>query len=381
MNRIVRADDVRTLAAWAELSHQRGFYASPPWLNYAQGMCHATHRYRVFLRGDRPVAALSSHFCTQERSPGYLPTITTPQAPCVGQVVTLGGLRGYLSEVLRATDTPGDGERALGDLMRDALEEQPERPHWWWPYLTDADLGAAVRAARHAFGRPLGVHLIGMDCATDLQGEELNDHIASLQPTQRRTNFRAERKRFAAAGLQVRPVLLHDSLHRLGPLLANVQQKYGQTQTAEEMTAALARHAALMGEHAAVFGVFESDDLLAFSLCYGWGDMLTVRAVGFDYARLKGLDEYALVAIHAPLEHSYRQGLRHLHLGMDCYEAKVRRGIPMRPLWALSSWEGASSQAIAAKARELAGELPHREATLFVEHVQDSLCNVDPPLI
>jgi hypothetical protein len=55
--------------------------------------------------------------------------------------------------------------------------------------------------------------------------------------------------------------------------------------------------------------------------------------VGFDYAALPGAYEYFTVAFYEPIRYAYAHGLRRIHLGRESYQAKVRRGARLRPLW------------------------------------------------
>ena len=192
-------------------------------------------------------------------------------------------------------------------------------------------------AAAGRLGIRPGVHLLGADCVIDLAGHTIDDHVAALSTRQRRTNFRREVRRFADSGLVIRLVSLAEHSDRLGPLLAAVQGKYGHRAAPEEFSARLRRQAELLGSRAVVFACFDGADIVGFALAYQWGGELALRVVGFDYERLPGADEYAQLAVHAPLRYCYQRGFRRLHLGTESYQAKCRRGARARPLWAVTS--------------------------------------------
>lgn len=358
------------LAGWAALA--RHHYSSPHWLRFSDTLGTPDSRYWLTSRDGRPVAALSSHLVSGPESPDYTPSAMTVTPHGDAPTLTFGGRKGFLSDVL--TDPCLSREAAIAELARlmtaavDAAPEANER--WWWPYLPSADAGLVHAAARRAFGDEAGVHLIAADSTIAIHGASVDDHVAALPVAQRRTNFRREARRFAEAGLSLRRIPLAQWYEQLGPQLANVQQKYGQPQTAAQMTDVLSRHVALMADHAVVFGCFAQERLLGFSLCYRWGRNLTVRAVGFDYEHLVGADEYGMVAVHAPLAHCYESGIDQLHLGMDSYLAKIRRGAVPRPLWAVTAWPGPPADVTEARVAALISDFPEHEIPPFRAEVR-----------
>jgi hypothetical protein len=134
--------------------------------------------------------------------------------------------------------------------------------------------------------------------------------------------------------------------------------------------ARLRRQAELLGSRAVVFACFDGDDIVGFALAYQWGGELALRVVGFDYERLPGADEYAQLAVHAPMRFCYQRGFRRLHLGTESYQAKCRRGARARPLWAVTS--SPNPAAITREVRRIAAALPAHEAAAFTNQAQQA---------
>jgi hypothetical protein len=361
---------------WDELALGRCFYASADWLRFADTDRVARSRYLGVSAGGRTVAALSSHWAPEELDPDYVAARALRPltgASSVDAVVrTLGGRRGFLSGALIARDLDRMAAvEHLAALIRHAMGA--EDAAWWWPYLVSSDAEIVLGAARRLDTTAgASVHLLGADCVIDVVGTTIDDHVAALPTRQRRTNFRREEKRFADSRLELREVSLLEHWARLAPLLAAVQKKYGHRQSTDVVCSRLRSQGEHLAARSVVFACFDRDSIVAFALAYRWGDELTVRAVGFDYARLPGADEYAHVAIHAPLGYCYRHGLRRLHLGTESYEAKCRRGARPRPLWAVTSLAGPDPDFLPATARRLAASMPAHESGTFVARVERS---------
>jgi hypothetical protein len=380
--RCCRLFDVATpheVSGWDGLASGRSFYVASEWLRFADTDRVARSRYLGLSVGGRLVAALSSHRATDEVDAAYVAerTLELPSGtPSIdGGVLTLGGRRGFLSGALVAPDIDRSAAAGhLAELIRHAASTARGRgAAWWWPYLVSSDVGVVV-AAGHRLGGTAGpgVHLVGADCVIDVVGTTVDDHVAALPARQRRTNFRREEQRFIDSGLAIRQVDLREYWPRLGPLLAAVQQKYGHQQSADEMSARLRRQGEHLAARAVVFACFDGETVVGFALAYRWGDELALRVVGFDYERLVGADEYAQLAVHAPLRYCYEHGLRRLHLGTGSYEAKCRRGARVRPLWSVTSLPGPDPDSLTRTVRRIAASLPAHESASFTAQVEQS---------
>jgi len=359
---------------WDELARNRSFYVAADWLRFADTDRMAHSRYLGLRLAGRLVVAVSSHWAPEEVDAGYIAARAlelpagTPAAD--DGVLTLGGRRGFLSGVLVA---PGVEQAAAAEHLAELIRHTTGTT-WWWPYLVSADVDIVLAAARRLGGDVgPGVHLVGADCVIDVVGGSIDDHVAALATRQRRTNFRREQRRFAESGLTVRQVGLSEFWPQLGPLLAAVQQKYGHPQSAEEMTARLRRQVQYLGSRAVVFACFDGGVIVGFALAYEWGGELVLRAVGFDYERLPGADEYAQLAVHAPLRYCYEHGLRRLQLGTASYAAKYRRGARPRPLWAVTSMPGSDAGTLGRRVRRFTASMPGHESESFATQVEQSV--------
>jgi hypothetical protein len=77
----------------------------------------------------------------------------------------------------------------------------------------------------------------------------------------------------------------------------------------------------------------ENGRLDGFALMYQWRNSLYARVVGFDYPRLRAAFEYFNLVFYRPMIHMAECGINRLHLGIEAWEAKVRRGAVVHPLY------------------------------------------------
>jgi uncharacterized protein len=338
MSEIQYANDPTRLPDWQELAQGRPFYSGARWLSFADTDRLARSHY-LAVPG---TAALSAHWTPEEVNGGYLPSRLLPGVG-EGPELTLGGRRGYLSAPL--TGGGAGAEKSLASLVHAALEREPQaNGRWWWPYLTGQDAAHVLRATHGTWAA--GVHLVSADCVLDVPQGGLEEYLAALPSTQRRTHVRREIHRYGSSGLRTVRDRLAPWAGALGALLSNVQRKYGHDHSPEQMADLLRRQAQHLDADSVVFLALDPDAPdrpVGFSLAYRHGPELAVRVVGFDYERLRGADEYAELTVHAPVRYCQQNGLRRLHLGKGSYQAKCRRGAQVRPLWAVSALGGAGT--------------------------------------
>ncbi|MBL1118663.1 GNAT family N-acetyltransferase [Streptomyces sp. 110] len=364
------ADTPGELPTWQRLAADASLYCGTDWLEFSDTDHIARARYFTAHTptGD-PSAGLIAHWSPQENNERYVPERVLP-TPLADKALIIGGRRGYLSGPLLAPglSVAGQGD-ALDTLLEAATAWCPQAEgRWWWPYLT-TDSATTVRAALTAAGRgPVAAQLLSADCVIAVPEGGLDAHIAALPTKQRRTNARRELRAFAESGLCIVRTTLAGHADALGPLLANVQQRYGHDHSAEQMTSLLRRQAEHLQDASVVFLCLAPGDNrpVGFCLAYRHGRELAVRLVGFDYDRLPGAAEYAHLAVYEPVRYCQENGLERVELGMESFEAKCRRGAAVRPLWALHPVGGAPDpEAQAARRDTVAAALPAREGARF----------------
>ncbi|ANP53486.1 hypothetical protein J2Z21_007697 [Streptomyces griseochromogenes] len=363
---------------WENLTGTAPFYLGAAWLRFIDSAGGAEPRYRVLVRDRHPVAALAAHWNPDESHPDYRAQEVLAEAG--PPRLTLGGRRGYRSGLLHAPGAGPDSVTAdLAELLADAVEDEPRAEgRWWWPFLTTDESDLVLAAARRA--RPsasLQLRLVGADCVMDVVGDGVDDFVAALPAKQRRTNFRREQRRYADSGLRSRRLRLSQVWEEAAELHAQVQRKYGHDTSVEHLRGFLRRLADQLDDLSVVFAAYDGDRMIGFTLCFAIGGELTVRLNGLDYAHLADADEYAQLTVHEPLRYCYENGLRRLHLGMDSYDAKCRRGARVRPLWAVVGEDPAADTTSRRRLDELAAAMPEREAELLVAEVTARLTAPD----
>lgn len=340
--------------AWGPIARTAGFYSSAAWLRFSDSDGVATASYLTAAIGQDVRALLPAYWSPNENNPWY-------QSPASDSLI-LGGRRGYLSTPLIATSADAP---LLGELVSFAMERAPQvAGRWWWPYLLGDD--AQLVASVFGFGED-HISLSGADAVIDVPPGGVAEHIDRLTSKQRRTNARREMRRIEESGLYIDEAPLGDQAVVLGPLLAQVQQRYGHDHGPEQMTALLERQADYLQDASIVFRCRRQSDnaIVGFSLAYRHGDELAIRVVGFDYAAVENTGAYASLSVYAPVEYCVRNNLSTLHLGMESLDAKSRRGARIRPLW-----EVGTHRYPAARRMELAASIgdqlptPEREAFL-----------------
>lgn len=359
MSVLTTSDSPRALEAWDALAGRGSFYDSAAWQAFSDSDRVSRPRYVAATDADgSPLAVLSVHHSPRENNARYRPP--TPDT------VLLGGRRGHLSSLLRAPAAPLELVRPMLDRACDDLGLDPA--HWWWPYLVGDD-ALAVATALDAPGPPA---LLGADCLVEVPEGGLDAHVAALSSRQRRTNTRRELRAFAESGLRIERGPLAGDLDRLGALLSQVQRRYGHDHGPELMEDLLARQAEHLGERAVVHRCLDADGtVVGFSLAYRHGDELALRVVGFDYQRSAQVGEYAHLSIYAPLQLCAEQGLRRLHLGMESFEAKLRRGAVARPLWSVGSVVTGGGETLDDTVARVTRDFPRAEAESFTRAVDE----------
>ncbi|MCI3934997.1 GNAT family N-acetyltransferase [Streptomyces sp. AN091965] len=340
-------------AEWARLGRGRSLYVSRPYLAYAE-RCHQDEAAYVVCRAQgRVVAALPAYDCAwpdaeldaydyQDQYGGLSALAGVDRA--LWYPGMLGGTRsGYVTDPLLdpALGEPRQRE-ATRRLLRGFRELAAARGARSAAllYLT-SDAARTVSAslteeeARDDERAPLLLSPFGVDTWLPVEFATFEDYVRHLS-SKRRHAVRREIAAFRAQDRRVEVIRLGECHEALGPLLANVQRKYGHQSTAARMTDLLDQYTRVLDDESRVFLCRGPDgDLLGYALYFAWEGVLYARNVGFDYERLSGDDgTYFNLLFYEPIAFAIRHGYRAVHFGMGS-RAKAARGALIRPLWSL----------------------------------------------
>ena len=72
-----------------------------------------------------------------------------------------------------------------------------------------------------------------------------------------------------------------------------------------------------------------------------------------------------MLAIYEPVAFAIEENLETIYLGMESFEAKVRRGARMETLWTVSP-----EALVPADVSRILGELPNREALMLTQSIK-----------
>jgi predicted N-acyltransferase len=318
-------------SVWDALTGADSLYLSHRWLSAVEREPGADADLLLATEAGGLLGALPVYAVTAEANDDYR-RVTALGGAGQGHHLVTGTRRAYVNDFL--LDPELSTER--GDEVLDALLSAAQR------YATERGragicllylrTGAAARLRRlRGDACPLLV-----DIETDLArpGERFEDYLAAVGG-RRAYAVRKEMRRFAAAGYEVGVERLAECWHEAGPLVAQVQQKYGHPDTPDVCRAALRGLAESFGPQSVVFTARRAARLLACAVFFAWRGTLYGRAVGFAYDELDNTGEYFNLYIYEPLRYAYRNGLSGLHLGRGSNVAKLRRGAWPRALWAV----------------------------------------------
>lgn len=339
-------------ADWSRIARGRSLYTSHPYLTYSERHHPDRAWYLTCTRAGHLAAALPAYEITRPdddldaydyhdqfaRLPGLVQADRTPWYPGL-----LGGTRsGYVTDLL--TDpalAPAQRCQAVRQLLtglHDLADSRGARSTALLYLTSDA---AAVLADPRTGGPggdrpgPLLLSPFGVDTWLPLPYASFEEYVQHLS-SGRRHAVRREIARFRAHGLRVEVVRLGEHHERLGPLLANVQRKYGHRSTDADMTRLLGHYAHVLDVHSRVFlGRGPTGDLLGYALFFAWDNVLYARNVGFAYDKLPAdISTYVNLLFYAPIAYAIEHRCTAVHLGMGS-PAKAARGARIRPLWSL----------------------------------------------
>jgi hypothetical protein len=241
-----------------------------------------------------------------------------PSPPARGLLV--GQRRGYLAHLLH---TPGTDPVAAASAVVEAVRSAAQTAVAL--YLTTED-ALTLRAA--------GLDTVPVALAADAWTEiPPGGWDEWLERASRRSRYRRRRevKLFEDAGYRVEHHPLPEVYEHVGRLTARTQARYGIDADPEQYVEAFRKHAELAGDRAEVLlAAVGDEEPVGCCLYMRDGDTVYVRAVGFDYDRLRDAAEYANLDVY---QLARLPGVRWLHAGIGSTEGKAVHGAELRPLW------------------------------------------------
>ncbi|MCK7637821.1 hypothetical protein [Corynebacterium pygosceleis] len=302
-----------------------GICSGADWCRFVDSDARSEPRYLSDGNG----AFLVAHHCPGEPEPHY------PAG------LVLGGRAGRVSRLLL---DDGASPEQLPALIDAAVEMFPSSCGGWsWPFLTGDDSRRLIRALGVGAS---GLRLAGADCTVEVTGGGVEAHVAtSLQSRERRADVREELASFSRGRVRVTATSAASgdcpSPELLGPLLATVERAHGRSVTDAGAIDLLHRRNRFLADSSTVFTATDPGGrITGFSVLRRVGDEATVDVVGLrDPSRDSVTGPlHAHLALWEPLAWCAGpgRGVRTLHLGMQAFEAKTRRGAAMRSLWTVT---------------------------------------------
>lgn len=312
---------------WDSFHQGSAVYQSRPWLTFVERSAGPAIAYVAAADAGQGLGLMPVYPAPVEPGSGYALTELSGASPDA-RAWLCGNRRAYRNEMLHgAVPVSGDRGRRVLDTLAAAASASASPPTLIFPYVSKDIAEVLCRTVPRAV--PV---LSRLDATIHVEGRSFDEYIRELGQT-KAAKVRREIRRFQRAGYSTRIERLADCWHEAGPLVANVQQRYGHDDTAESCRQGLRGQAELMAGHDVVFTARRAGRLVALSLFYEWNGTLAGRVVGFDYASLADAMEYFNLTFYWPLEYACSRGLSRIMFGTGSEYAKQHRGATMTGLW------------------------------------------------
>ena len=326
---------------WDGLPGADDCYLTRSWLTVVESTAGVPMRYLLARRAGRPVAGLATALldtsapwllgrpdtllaqCTEAAMPGAAavlaglpsPDVLMPSLVCGGRHL---GRTGFV-RTAEATDAD------LADLLDDA--ERRARSHAArsvaFLYVDERDESLRGLLERRGYRW----HESARYCRLSLPGGGFDGYLDTLS-AHRRRRVLAERRRIAAAGVDVRIEPFASSMvDRMADLETMLFAKYGMREWQAARSAEfLARVREVSGDRAVVSVARAAGEIRGFGLLLRHGDQWFAHRAGFDYEFQRRLPLYYETLYYRPAEVAADHGVRAIHYGIGSTEAKVLRG-------------------------------------------------------
>jgi hypothetical protein len=303
------------------LAPARNFYSSDVWLRLLEDHGHQ-HRYVLLSDGPEAtaLAPLTAGPAARNRRyhPDYLLSGRFPAARCA----LVGPNSGHHNEL--RVGVPAPPAPRLADGLLDGTDYSVALV----PYLPSGD-AADFEAAGHPAG------LVACEAWLDVPRTGFDGYLASLSRSGR-NQAKGDLRRVGNAGMVFDARPLAAPFDDLAELLVAHERKYDPAyhQPSSRFARYLARCAEIPGAYAIVARL--EGRIVGCHIVFCYNDVLWVRLLGVDELDQRTRGCYFSLMFYEPVKLAHRLGARKVHLGIGAYEAKIRRGARLEPLWTVA---------------------------------------------
>lgn len=323
-------------SVWDALSPS--FYSSAAWLEFTTGHSGIEMVSAQVTRGTQHLGILPLHVVRDRVSPYYHPAALFTGAPAVVDpkhpLVLMGTTAGYVSDLLLQVDLDTATRRTVIRDLVDAARGHADdlgagEP---WMMYCPSDVVEAIADAVPGTVATL------IDARARISGIEGGlDGYHAQAPRRVAYRLRKERRKFTTAGLVMGQESLSECVDELGVLSSSVAQRYGINISAEDETRRFARQVPLLDDAGVVFTARnQQGELVGFGHYFLWRGDLLGRVHGVDDTVARDAALYFNVCMWGPIAAANGLGATRVDLGCDSFEAKVRRGARLDPLYAVT---------------------------------------------
>ncbi|MGP3923512.1 GNAT family N-acetyltransferase [Streptomyces sp. 8N616] len=332
------------LTPWADLCGSADLFCTPQWLAVERDASGpwvpAANACLVAGDGDRLTAGVTlqqfdltvdDDTCRVDKMVRALPEADgLTDAELAGALLPSLMCGGWFnSTVLTAPGTPVEAAAtARRELIARAISTGQE---WgsasvFFPYVNAADSGlrSDLREAGFLELPAPARHIFDCDHPS-------HDAYLAALPSRRRVRIRKELRQFEQAGVTTDHTPLDDSnVERIAALAHNLERKYGQLSSPEQLTSwftAIAKNL-----RASVFTAELGGQVFAMTMWLHHENRLYGFHAGFDYEIGRGLPMYSVVGYHLPIAYACSSPeTTVLEYGISADEAKLLRGTEAMP--------------------------------------------------
>lgn len=338
-------------SSWLSFDPEAGFHQGRPWLEFVERTVGRAVAYAWVTDNGGTLGVLPVYKPAGPGS-GYALADLGGAGSANGPVAVCGNRRGYRNEIL-ASSLPAaseTGQAALGQLAA-AAQAICDEKGWSdlvFPYLSHECATALRQVLPHAI--PL---LSKLDAHIDIAGRSFDEYVRGLGPKKADVVLN-EIRRFERAGYETAIERLTDCSDEVGPLVANVQQRYGHDDTAESCRQDLRALSEQLAGHDMVFTARRGGRLIAAAVFFHWNDTLAGRVVGFDYENLTGAMEYFNLYFYQPISYACEHGVTRILFGLGSERTKQLRGAQLSGSWTVATGPAVTAGLVDWRARNAA---------------------------